>query len=162
MPALQTSYSERMPIGYPGMPATMVGYDAASLICESATIPFGRVVSQGSAHNGALLGATAAALFRGISVRNIAINPSNEGDQYVQYDNMSAMIRGEMWVEVEYVVVAGEPVTYDTVTGMLSTLATSGTQLLLAGARWKTTQTTVGGLAIVYLDGSLPTQNMSS
>lgn len=162
MAVLQTTYSERMPIGAPGMPADMTTWDGDTGIVESAGgIGFGLACSQGADPRGTLLGATAAALFKGISVRNLAL-PPERNDIYARYDNIALMFRGDIWVTVASVVVAGEPVTFNSTTGVLSTLGAGGSQFTIAGARWMTTQTTVGGLAICRLAGAQPTQNMAS
>lgn len=162
MPALQTTYSERMRVAVAGMPADMVTYDADSLIVDTvAGIGFGLAVSKTTASNKILLGSTAANLFRGITVRDVTLIPENL-DKYARYDTASVMVRGDIWVAVGSVVIHGEPVTFNSTTGVLSTLAASGTQFTIAGARWMTDQATVGGLAIVRLAGGLPTANVVS
>lgn len=165
MPALQSTYSERMPVGAAGMPADMSTYDADTLICESAAIGFGVAVSQGAAPRGALLGSTAAALFRGISVRSLTLDPFSQlagVDRYVENNNMSVMFRGDIWVKVGILVVAGEPVTFISTTGVLGSWAADGTHFTIAGARWLTSQSSVNGLAVVRLAGPVPAQNMAS
>lgn len=153
--AIQTAYSETQAIGARGLVANMTTYTADSLVCESAAIGFGVVVGQGTDPRGGVLGAAAATGFRGISVRDTTLM-HNTPDQYEDGDVMAVMTRGDIWVAVGAAVTAGQDVSFVATTGVLSSAGASGSQFVIAGARWMTTQATIGGLAIVRLSGHLP------
>lgn len=155
MATVQTSYSERIAAAVAGAVANMTNWDADTLVCETAAgIGFGVAVSQGAAYNGAVIGAASAAVFRGITVRDIAIPPSN-GEEYAEGDNMAVLTEGDIWVTVGGDVTVGADVTFASTTGVLSSAGTSGSQFTIAGARWMTAASN-GGLAIVRLSGHVP------
>lgn len=155
MTALQTSYSETQRVALPGMPATMHGYDVDTRQCETvAGIGFGLGVSQGSADKGVLLGVASAALFAGVSMRDVTQDVANL-DKFVRYGDVPVMTRGDIWVTVGSDVAKGADVTVVVSTGVLGSVAADGTHLLIAGARWMTTASN-GGLAILRLSGHLP------
>jgi hypothetical protein len=110
---VQSSYSRYQSAGVAGAFADMSGWDADSLICESASIGFGLAVSAGTADNGAVLGG---ATFRGISVRDITVVHST-ADRYEQHDNMAAAVRGDIWVLTATAVVNRKQAYYNSSTG---------------------------------------------
>lgn len=154
--ATQTSYSERMA---PPMPGVIAGsdYDTKTGICETAApgIPFGRAVSKGTlSDQGTLLGGALVG-FKGISVRDITllgdVGPANL-DKYQPPNSMSILSRGEIWVEPGEAVNAGDPVFYNSTTGVLMKAADTGLVGPIKGAAWKTS-CGVGGRAVVMLAG---------
>ena len=152
---VQTTYGDRIRPGVPGMVATMHGpYEADTRIVETAAgIPFGVAVSQGAGELGALLGAVAANLFVGISIRDVTLEQPNVGgavDVYPENLNMGVMTKGDMWVTTGGVVVVGGPVTFNAVTGVLSSIAAGAGQFAITGARWQTAAG-LGELAVVRL-----------
>lgn len=158
MSVVQSTYSEAISDAVAGMPAN-ADFSAYSKVCETAAgIGFGVVVGKGSADNGAVIGASAAANFLGIAVRDrtLLIASGETADQYQQNDVMGVMYRGLIWVPVGAAVNDGDDVTFVNSTGVLSSTATGGTQFAIAGARWMTTQATVNGLALLHLGGALP------
>lgn len=153
MAVLQTTYAERMPIAVAGMIADESNYDADSRLVETAAgIPFGRVCGKGAAATGAVLGSSAATGAIGISVRDMTLVPE-AADVYRQRDLAAIMWRGDIWVAVTAAVVAGDEVTFAQATGEMSSAAPGAGVFALPGARFMTTQATVGGLAIVRLSG---------
>lgn len=148
MPVVQSTYSETMPVALPGMPAD-ADYSAATKLCETAAgIAFGVVVSRGTADKGAIVGGSE---FVGVTIRDI----TQDSDNYDQYDNMGVMQRGHIWVTVGGNVAAGDDVTYNTTTGVLSSTAAGAGQVAIAGASWETTVSS-GGFAKLRLSGNLP------
>jgi hypothetical protein len=154
MSVVQSTYSETLPIAQAGMPAD-ADYSADTRICESAAIPFGVAVSQGTSDNEALIGGASAAVFAGVAIADKTINSDGGADGYNQYDNMGVMTRGDIWVIAGGDVDAGEDATFVSTTGVLSSAATSGTQFAIAGARWMTSATS-GNPAKLRLSGELP------
>lgn len=153
--AVQSAYSDNISAAKPGQVATMATYDADSRICETAAgIGFGLACGRGSADRGAVLGASAAADFVGISVADITL-VGDTTDEYSQYDEMAVMVRGDIWVTVGGDVADGGDVTFNATTGVLSSAGTSGSQFAISGARWLTTATS-GNLAKLRLSGHMP------
>lgn len=155
MAVVQNSYSETHRKAVAGMVANMTNYDADTGIVETAGgIGFGLAVSQGTADDGILIGASAAAKFRGISIRDVTLAPG-DNDKYQRYANISVLTEGDIWVTTGGAVNAGDDVTFDSGTGVLSSAASSGTQFTISGARWMTSAGS-GELAVVRLSGHLP------
>lgn len=150
--AVQTAYNERMAVGVPGMPASMSGWDADSLICEEANgIGFGVPVGQGSADNGGIL-AGALNLFRGVSYKDITLLNAENADEYPQNNLMGVMFRGDIWVRVSVAVLPSDPVHYNATTGAWLITGGSGP---IVGARWMTAAG-IDGIAKLRLSGNVP------
>lgn len=138
MPAVQTTYATAMQPGLEGQVATMLEDDnSETRICETAAgIGFGRAVSEGANARGAVLGG--ATKFIGISVRSITevpIAPNTNPEIYTQYNNMTVMLAGDIWVRVVAAVTHGAPATYSSSTGQLNP-ASAG--VAIAGSRYIT------------------------
>lgn len=140
---VQPTYTRYMPVGAPGIWATMSGWDADTYSAEAA-IPIGVAVSKGVGVRGCVKGGT---LYVGISLRDITLLNAT-ADQYVQGNNVGVGIRGDLWVVVEAAVVARTAVKYNTTTGALG--STAGT--VIVGAVWMTSAAP-GGLAVCRLEG---------
>src|SRR3982751_4507359 len=107
MPAIQTTYSQTIRPGLPGMPATTHGYNADTRIVETAAgIGFGLAVSQGTADKGAVLGGAAPV---GVSIRDVTLvhSAAADLDKYVDNENMSVMVDGDIWVLTDGAVTKG-------------------------------------------------------
>lgn len=157
---VQSSYVARQREAFAGMIADMTTADTDTRIVENSNgVPFGRAVGRGVADRGCILGAGAVTQFLGISVRDMTLAPqasdSDYVDEYQRYNLAGILFRGDIWVETGGAVGDGDDVTFNSLTGVLSSTATSGTQFAIAGARWMTSAGS-GGLAIVRLSGSLP------
>jgi len=155
MAVVQSTYSENIRPAVAGMVANMTNWDADTRLVETAGgIPFGVAVGQGAAPKGAVLSAAAATGFVGISIRDITLQ-SNPVDRYELTDNIAVLTEGDIWVLTGGAVTAGTDASFDSTTGVLSSAAASGTQFVIAGARWMTT-TAGAALAVLRLSGSLP------
>lgn len=148
----QTSYPETAPKALPGMVAHGEYLADTRVVETAAGIGPGLAVSQGTADKQALLGAAAATDFAGISIRNVGNLNATSPDVIPQYDNIAVLFQGDIWVTVGGDVNAGDNVTFNSTTGVLSSEATSGTQFEIARARWMTSASN-GGLAMVRIDG---------
>lgn len=144
--SVQTTYKTQMDLPRPG---SIHGsdYKTDTAICETAAgIGFGLAVSQGSDDRGVVLGGALAG-FRGVSVRDVAVGVPPVGgtfDVYRQYGNMSILTRGFIYVTPAVAVAKGDPVHYNTSTGVFTNTGGIGP---ITGARWATTS-----------DGSEPAQ----
>lgn len=154
MAVVQNSYSENIGVGRAGMVATMNAWDGDTRIVETAAgIGFGLACGKGSDDKGCVLGAAAAAAFRGISIRDVTLE-SSQSDKYARYQNIALLTKGVIWVTVGGNVQEGQDATFDSTTGVLSSAATSGTQFQIPGAVWLDTVTN-GGLARLKLTGQM-------
>jgi hypothetical protein len=121
MAELQTSYGETIAAGYPGMVANGETSNRITRTCEDAAgIPFGVPVYRGTGDHGCTR--TPGGQLLGISVATsaLALTAGVDADEYQQYDNVTIMARGVIWVT------AGEAVTdgaqaYDTDTSIVDT-----------------------------------------
>lgn len=68
MPAVQTNYPDVMPVAIPGALGTMVDGNIISRTVETANVPFGRAVKQGTADNGCALFGSGDTVVLGVSV----------------------------------------------------------------------------------------------
>lgn len=142
---VQTTYPAVMPVGLPGMPASMVNWDGDTRIVETAAgIGFGLAVSKGATDRGIVIGG--ASKFAGITYRDITLFGPTV-DVYPQYTNAGIMVRGDIWVAVGAAVVAGTAANFVAATGVI----TSGAGTAIPNSIWMTSQATVGGLAILRL-----------
>lgn len=155
MATVQSSYSATMTAAVAGMLANQREHHIDSRVCETAAgIGFGVAVSQGTADNGAVLGAAASTGFVGISIKETTTNPSTV-DEYQQYENLPVLTDGDVWVTTGGIVTAGGDVTFLKTTGVLSSTAADSDNFTITGARWMTSAAS-GALAVVRLSGSLP------
>ncbi len=155
MPSLQTTYTERIKNARKGQIAnsTTCTVDTREVETDDG-IGFGLACGQGTADDGVVLGASTADEFAGISVKDVTRAPGDD-DQYEKGVNAAILTRGDIWVEVDEAVSAGDEVTFSSTTGELSSAATSGTQFAVSGARWMTSAA-ANGLAVLRLSGHLP------
>lgn len=129
---IQATYADRLALGYTGQVADMSLSEIMSREVETASIGFGVAVIQGAADHGCRTGA--AGVFLGITVRDIALDPTN-ADLYTVGDTAAILTRGTMFVTAGEAVVAGDLV-YRTTAGVLNKTAIGNT--LVANARWDT------------------------
>lgn len=145
--AVQTTYPTSIPVGYPGMPATMHGWDADSMIVETvAGIGFGLAVSKGTSEKQIILGGTAAG-FKGVTYRDITTVNNASADVYPRYAVAGVMLRGDIWVLVKEAVLQTDAVAFDTATGKFGKTGQS-----VIGARWMRNQSVVDGICLLRLN----------
>jgi hypothetical protein len=131
---LQPTYTGTQPIGLPGQPATEHGWDGDSFIVDKAAtvrIPFGVACSLKVASDplSVIIGGTAA-LFRGVSYRDIT-QPPRSPEGYAAGENISLMVRGDIWVRPISAIAAGDPVKFD-VNGLFGSAGLN----IVANAQW--------------------------
>ena len=148
--AVQTSYSENMRAGVAGQLAESIPATLISRTVEtSGGLAFGVPVAQGTADRGVRLFTTGdtAADFVGITVRDRSVNAGT--DRYALYDDARLMTKGSIWVTASVAVAAGDPVYIVPATAAFTNVATSN--VLVAGARWDTSTSTTGQIAIIRI-----------
>lgn len=148
--ALQTEYRDIQPAAVVGAQATMIPATIMSRNVETAAgIPFGRAVAQGAADKGIVLAGTGATKIVGISLLDrSATGSATTPDAFRQRESARVLTKGDIWVNAAVAVAAGDPV-YVTGAGALTNVATDNTAI--PGARWDTSTTAAGQLAVVRL-----------
>ena len=157
MGVLQTTYVERISAAVAGLVADMAKSNIDTRSVETvAGIGFGLACGKGVDDKGVVLGATLTSDFVGISVRDTTLPPiiGATVDVYPRYSSAGILTEGDIWALVGGNVVDGGIVTYNNVTGVLSSIAPGAGQFLVIGARWMTTALS-GTLAVVRLTGVL-------
>lgn len=173
---LQTSYPQYGVVGVLGRPATMVGWDDDTRLCEDPTgngIPFGRAVCQGyKSDKGATLGMLSGGAFVGISAANVAlplyaVTPAGQAtrtvDVYYDTDNMAVCVRGDIWVAPATNVNSGDPAYFNSVTGQIGNSGIANA-VAIKNSRWEsslpnfglptTTGVNFNGLAVLRIGAS--------
>lgn len=106
MTVLQSTYSEDLPKGYPGMVANGETSNRLTRTCEDAGgIGFGKAVFRGSGDHGCT--ATAGGQLLGITIATpgLGLVAGQTADLYPQYENVAILTQGVIFVT------AGEDVT---------------------------------------------------
>lgn len=145
MPALQTVYSNVMPVAFPGMVANTEELNVISRTVETAAIPIGRAVVQGATDMGCRLAADATGKFVGITIRDQAIPftlLSSTADTYPVGNTAGLITMGVVWVTTGETVAPGDLVYFVPTTGVLGKTATSN--IAVPRARWESSITGAG------------------
>lgn len=157
--AVQTNYSDTQPAAVAGAQATMIPATVISRTVEgNAGIGFGKPVAQGTADKGCHLFTSGDTAVLGITLldRSAAGQTVSAGqvtahtpDTFAVGETARIITKGDVWVEAAAAVDAGDPV-YVTTSGTI-TNASGGGNVQIAGARWDTSTTAPGQLAVVRL-----------
>lgn len=148
--ALQTNYPDTQPVAIEGAQATMLPATIISRDVETSPgIGFGRAVAQGAADKGIVLAGTGATKLVGITLLDrSAVGSAGVPDSFAQRTSARVITKGDIWVAAAVAVKAGDPV-FVTATGTFTNVATDNTAF--TGARWDTSTTAAGQLAVVRL-----------
>lgn len=162
--AVQATWTDRPALGRPGQVANFGLCRIDSRIVETAAgIGFGLAVGQGTEENGCVLGQAAvasgtfaSAAFVGITATDPTRYPvaANETDEYLHRAVANVLTEGDIWVSPDHAVTVGANVTFNRVTGRLSSEDAAAGQPSIPGARWMTAGT-ANGIARVRLTGQL-------
>lgn len=131
MAVLQSTFSEDIPYGYPGMEADGELSNIISLTLEGSTpCEFGRPVYRGSADRGCDL--TVDANLRGFALANkgLPVTEDRDADTYAPGDTIRVKERGKIWVTCSTAAADGEQV-YVTAGGAVT--HTSGGNTIATG-----------------------------
>lgn len=140
--AVQTEYNATLAPAVAGAQATMVPATIISRNVEDDDgIGFGKAVFQGAADKGVT---ASGGDFVGITLLDRSAAGAN--DTFRVGDSARVMTKGDIWAEAAAAVAAGDAV-HALADGVLSN--TGGTAI--AGARWDTSTTAAGQLAVVRL-----------
>ena len=153
---VQSEFPERMKPGLPGMVNRMVDYNAVTRSAEASPIPFCRAVCQSTASDiGAVAGGGSPTQFVGITILDPTVVIPVEAlvslgvpeGTYPPYSNMGVLTKGEIFAVCTLATLAGDPLFYEAVTGILLNAGGLGP---IPGARWKYTRA-AGELNVVQL-----------
>lgn len=150
--ALQTTYTEFMPIGQVGRRVNMEEWNAITRTLESASaVKFAVPVQRGTGDHGCVIFTTGD--FLGVTEANPTLF-NNTADQYEQYNNVAIMESGVMWVPVGVGGSAqGVPAYYIAATGLWTQTASGN--VAIPGAEFDSTAI-AGGLAKLRLRRAVP------
>lgn len=140
MAELQTSYSETIPAGFPGMVANGETSNRISRTVEDAAgIAFGKPVWRGSGDHGCTATVGTAAAFLGFTIATSALGlvAGADADEYQRYDTAAIMTAGAMWVTAGEAVTDGAQVYLDASTGAI--VDTSTSNIIATGWQFDTT-----------------------
>lgn len=107
MATLQSSYTDSIPVGFPGMVANGETSNRLTRTVEDAAgIAFGKAAFRGAGDHG-VTATPAANTFMGVTISTTAqpITATRDADEYAQYDSAALLNEGVIWVT------AGEAVT---------------------------------------------------
>ncbi len=156
--AVQTSYSETLSAAVAGAQATMLPASILSRTVETAAVPFGRAVKQGTADKGCALFGSGDTAILGIAIRDQSASgqtvtsgqvTDTTADQFGVGESARVMVKGDVWVVCATGCSAGDSVFVRPSNGDFQD-SNANTAVQIVGARWDTSAE-AGGLAVVRL-----------
>lgn len=124
MANLQPTYTSAIPAALAGLVTNQEPIREISRELQTATMAFGRVVVRGTADHQCQDG-SAGTLFLGIARINPAVR-AEEANQYTQYDSVTIVTKGVIWITTALTVTAGQQ-AYFAADGSISNSASSTT-----------------------------------
>ncbi|PZU65237.1 hypothetical protein [Sphingobium sp.] len=149
MSVLQSSYTENPAKGYPGMIANGETSNRISRTCETAAgIAFGAPVYRGWGDHGAVGTVGTLATFLGFAVATSALGalPGADADEYQQYDNMTIITSGAVFVTVTGAVTDGAALTVGTGAGAADGIGATAADATHIATGWIADETVTNGL----------------
>ena len=149
MAELQTSYTETVPAGYPGMVANGETSNRITRTCEDAAgILFGKPVYRGVGDHGAIGAIGTLATFLGFTIATSALGlvAGADADEYQQFDNMAILTSGAMFVTCVGAVTDGAAVTIGAGAGLADGIGATAADATHIATGWIFDQTVTSGL----------------
>lgn len=149
MAELQTTYSDNLAKGYPGMIANGETRNVISRTCETAAgIGFGQPVWRGAGDHGCTLTVGTLATFLGWAVAHHgqALIAGQDADEYQQYDNVGILPFGAIYVNVKGAVADGAPITVGTGGGAADLIGATAADATHIATGWIADETVTDGL----------------
>lgn len=136
--AYNENYNTDPQVAFEGMVADQTPATIVSRTVETAAIPFGKCVKQGTADNGVEQVETGDTAILGIAVRNQGVDSSGgTADVYPVKENAAILLKGAIWVKAGASVSAGDPV-HVTVDGSVFGTGAGAGKVAIAGATYET------------------------
>ena len=133
MPVVQSSFSEDIAIGYPGMDCSGELSNIITGTLEGAsTCAFGRPVYQGTADKGVSLTVSANLVGFALANKGLPVTTTRPADTYAPGDNVAIKERGTLWVTSTTTASKNDQV-YVTAAGAITNVSTGNT----AATGWK-------------------------
>lgn len=149
MAELQTTYTDTVAKGYPGMVANGETSNRITRTCETAAgIAFGQPVYRGSGDHGCVLTVGTLATFLGwaIAHHGQALIAGQDADEYQQYDNVAIMTSGAIYVNVKGAVTDGAAITVGTGGGAADLIGATAADATHIATGWIADETITDGL----------------
>lgn len=149
MSTLQSTFSNTVAKGYPGMVANGETSNRISRTCEDAGgIAFGAPVYRGSGDHGCTGTVGTLATFLGFAIANAGEQVLSGGtaDEYAQYDNVAIMTGGAIYVTVVGSVADGASITVGTGGGAADGLGTTAADATHIATGWIADETVTDGI----------------
>ena len=113
MPPVQTTYTQDMAHGLPGLVMNMEPYRLISRLVENGPLPFGVPASQGAMDTAVIPALAGGTTFLGISVVDPTVRPDSYIDEFSTNDTALLITRGVVWVITSVAVTPRQPLFYD-------------------------------------------------
>jgi len=149
MAELQTSYTETVAKGYPGMVANGETSNRITRTCETAAgVAFGQPVYRGTGDHGCTATVGTLATFLGWTIANAgqAVIAGQDADEYQQYDNVAIMTLGAIFVNVKGAVTDGAAITVGTGGGAADLIGATAADATHIATGWIADETITDGL----------------
>ena len=147
MAELQTTYTGVLAKGYAGMIANGETSNRISRTCEDAAgIAFGKPVYRGTGDHGCVSTVGTLATFLGWTVATSALAPSTDADEYQQYNNVTILTSGAIYVAVKGVVTDGAALTVGTGGGAADLVGATAADATHIATGWIADETVTDGL----------------
>lgn len=147
MPELQTTYSNAVAKGYPGMVANGETSNRITRTVETAAgAAFGVPVYRGAGDHGCVIAVGTLATFLGFTVATSALGvvAGADADEYQQYDNATIITGGAIYVNVTAAVADGAAITMGTGAGAADALSSVAADATHIATGWVADETTTG------------------
>ena len=147
MAVLQSTYSDNLAKGYPGMVANGETSNRITRTVETAAgIAFGQPVYRGSGDHGCVSTVGTLATFLGFTIATSALAPSTDADEYQQYDNAAIMTSGAIYVTVVGAVTDGAAITIGAGAGLADGIGATAADATHIATGWVADETVTDGL----------------
>lgn len=147
MAELQTTYTDVVAKAYAGMIANGETSNRITRTCETAAgIGFGLPVYRGTGDRGCVSTVGTLATFLGWTVATSALGPSTDADEYQQYDNVTILTSGAIYVAVKGVVTDGAALTVGTGGGAADLVGATAADATHIATGWIADETVTDGL----------------
>lgn len=149
MSVLQSTYSEDLPSGYPGMVADGETSNRITRSCEDAAgIGFGKPVYRGAGDHGATATVGTLLTFLGWTIADAALGlvSGADADEYQQYDNMDIMTGGAIYITVTGAVADGAAITVGTGGGVADGYGSTAADATHIATGWVADATVTDGV----------------
>ncbi|WP_257541041.1 hypothetical protein [Sphingobium sp. CFD-1] len=149
MAVLQSTFSDTVAKGYPGMVANGETSNRITRTVEDAAgIAFGKPVYRGSGDHGCTGTVGTLATFLGFTIATSALAPiaGQDADEYQQYDNAAIMTGGAIYVTVVGAVTDGAALTIGAGAGLADGIGATAADATHIATGWIADETVTDGL----------------